>query len=211
MTHLKNTTSLSNTFNKLFYDTVITNDKAIRDNLKDVISFSKQVLKAKEEKKLNQFLLIAMPYMVIEEEIKLKNGTSKMKLKLVREGSFKNYLTWIYNIANNEEILLKQFMNSKNKIAGLSGLNTFINDIKNPKNKEAKNKPQVMASKDVKTSSEVEASKELLDVENFGIDEFKTLFKNNEVAFNIELAQALESVIKIQLSEVNKEAIKKQA
>ena len=211
MTHLKNTTSLSNTFNKLFYDAVISSDKAIRDNLKDVISFSKQVLKAKEEKKLNEFLLLAMPYMVIEEEIKLKNGTSKIKLKLVREGSFKNYLTWIYNIANNEEILLKQFMNSKNKIAGLSGLNTFINDIKNPKNKEAKNKPQVMASKDVKTSSEVEASTELLDVENFGIDEFKTLFKNNEVAFNIELAQALESVIKIQLSEVNKEAIKKQA
>ena len=211
MTHLKNTTSLSNTFNKLFYDTVISNDKAIRDNLKDIISFCKQVLKAKEEKKLNEFLLLAMPYMIIEEEIKLKNGTSKIKLKLVREGSFKNYLTWIYNIANNEEILLKQFMNSKNKIAGLSGLNTFINDIKNPKNKEAKNKPQVMASKDVKTSSEVEASKELLDVENFGIDEFKTLFKNNEVAFNIELAQALESVIKIQLSEVNKEAIKKQA
>jgi len=211
MKNLKNTTSLANTFNTLFYDAVISSDRAIRDNLKDVISFSKQVLKAKEEKKLNEFLLIAMPYMVIEEEIKLKNGTSKMKLKLVREGSFKNYLTWIYNIANNEEILLKQFMNSKNKIAGLSGLNTFINDIKNPKNKEAKNKPQVMASKDVKTSSEVEASKELLDVENFGIDEFKTLFKNNEVAFNIELAQALESVIKIQLSEVNKEAIKKQA
>ena len=42
-----------------------------------------------------------------------------------------------------------------------------------------------------------------------GIEEFKTLFQNNEVAFNIELAQALESVIKIQLSKVNKEAIKK--
>ena len=204
MTHLKNTTSLSNTFNKLFYDTVITNDKAIRDNLKDVISFSKQVLKAKEEKKLNEFLLLAMPYMVIEEEIKLKNGTSKMKLKLVREGSFKNYLTWIYNIANNEEILLKQFMNSKNKIAGLSGLNTFINDIKNPKNKEAKN-----TSKKVSTSSSVEAEASNIDASNMGIEEFKTLFQNNEVAFNIELAQALESVIKIQLSKVNKEAIKK--
>ena len=211
MTNLKNTTSLANTFNTLFYDAVISSDKAIRDNLKDVISFSKQVLKAKEEKKLNEFLLVAMPYMVIEEEIKLKNGTTKMKLKLVREGSFKNYLTWIYNIANNEEILLNQFMNSKNKIAGLSGLNTFINDIKNPKNKEAKNKPQVMANKDVKTSSEVEASKELLDIESLGIEEFKALFQNNEVAFNIELAQALESVIKIQLSKVNKEAIKKQA
>ena len=211
MTHLKNTTSLSNTFNKLFYDTVISNDKAIRDNLKDIISFCKQVLKAKEEKKLNEFLLLAMPYMIIEEEIKLKNGTSKIKLKLVREGSFKNYLTWIYNIANNEEILLKQFMNSKNKIAGLSGLNTFINDIKNPKNKEAKN-----TSKKVSTSSSVEANEEASNIEDFGIDEFKTLFQNNEVAFNIELVQALESVIKIQLveklkneSKVNKEAIKK--
>ena len=204
MKNLKNTTSLANTFNTLFYDAVISSDRAIRDNLKDVISFSKQVLKAKEEKKLNQFLLIAMPYMVIEEEIKLKNGTSKMKLKLVREGSFKNYLTWIYNIANNEEILLKQFMNSKNKIAGLSGLNTFINDIKNPKNKEAKN-----TSKKVSTSSSVEASEETSSIEEFGIDEFKTLFQNNEVAFNIELAQALESVIKIQLTKVNKEAIKK--
>ena len=200
------TTSLANTFNTLFYDAVISSDRAIRDNLKDVISFSKQVLKAKEEKKLNEFLLLAMPYMVIEEEIKLKNGTSKIKLKLVREGSFKNYLTWIYNIANNEEILLKQFMNSKNKIAGLSGLNTFINDIKNPKNKEAKN-----TSKKVSTSSSVEANEEALNLNalEFGMEEFKTLFQNNEVSFNIELAQALESVIKIQLSEVNKEAIKK--
>ena len=210
MTNLKNTTSLSNTFNKLFYDAVISSDKAIRDNLKDIIAYCKQVKKAKDEKKLNEFLLIAMPYMVIEEEVKLKNGTSKMKLKLVREGSFKNYLTYIYNIANNEDILLNQFMKSKNKIAQLSGLHSFINDIKNPKNKEAKNKPQVMASKEVKTSS-VEASEEASNIEDFGIDEFKTLFKNNEVAFNIELSQALESVIKIQLSEVNKEAIKKQA
>ena len=207
MTHLKNTTSLSNTFNKLFYDTVITNDKAIRDNLKDVISFSKQVKKAKDEKKLNEFLLLAMPYMVIEEEIKLKNGTTKVKLKLVREGSFKNYLTWIYNIANNEEILLKQFMNSKNKIAGLSGLNTFINDIKNPKNKEAKNKPQVMASKDVKTSSEVEASKELLDAENLGNEEFKALFTNCELSQLTELRDILENVI----SSKNPMKIKKQA
>lgn len=206
MAHLKNSTSLANTFNNLFYDTVITNDKAIRDNLKDIIAYCKQVLKAKEEKKLNKFLLIAMPYMVIEEEIKLKNGTSKMKLKLVREGSFKNYLTYIYNIANNEDILLNQFMKSKNKIAQLSGLHSFINDIKNPKNKEAKN-----ISKKVSTSSSVEANEETSSIEDFGIDEFKTLFQNNEVAFNIELAQALESVIKIQLSKVNKEAIKKQA
>ena len=207
MKNLKNTTSLANTFNTLFYDAVISSDRAIRDNLKDVISFSKQVLKAKEEKKLNEFLLIAMPYMVIEEEIKLKNGTSKMKLKLVREGSFKNYLTWIYNIANNEEILLKQFMNSKNKIAGLSGLNTFINDIKNPKNKEAKNKPQVMASKDVKTSSEVEASKELLDAENLGNEEFKVLFNTCELSQLTELRDILENVI----ASKNPMKIKKQA
>jgi len=206
MTNFKNTTSLANTFNNLFYDTVITNDKAIRDNLKDIIAYCKQVLKAKEEKKLNEFLLIAMPYMVIEEEVKLKNGTSKMKLKLVREGSFKNYLTYIYNIANNEEILLNQFMKSKNKIAQLSGLHSFINDIKNPKNTEAKN-----TSKKVSTSSSVEANEEAsnLNASNMGIEEFKTLFQNNEVSFNIELAQALESVIKIQLSKVNKEAIKK--
>ena len=211
MTNLKNTTSLANTFNSLFYDTVISNDKAIRDNLKDVIAYCKQVLKAKEEKKLNEFLLIAMPYMVEEEEIKLKNGSTKMKLKLVRKGSFKNYLTWIYNIASNEEILLNDFMKSDNKVSTLSGLNTFINNVKNPKNTEAKNKPQVMASKDVKTSSEVEASKELLDIENLGVEEFKALFEINEVAFNIELAQALEAVIIIQLSKVNKEAIKKHA
>jgi hypothetical protein len=211
MTHLKNTTSLANTFNTLFYDAVISSDKAIRLAIKDVVSFSKQVLKAKEAKSLNEFLLLAMPYMIEEEEIKLKNGTTKMKLKLVRKGSFKNYLTWIYNIASNEEILLNDFMKSDNKVSTLSGLNTFINNVKNPKNKEAKNKPQVMASKDVKTSSEVEASKELLDIENLGVEEFKALFEINEVAFNIELAQALESVIKIQLSKVNKEAIKKQA
>jgi len=62
----------------------------------------------------------------------------------------------------------------------------------------------------------VEATEEASNIEDFGIDEFKTLFQNNEVAFNIELVQALESVIKIQLveklkneSKVNKEAIKK--
>ena len=199
MTNLKNTTSLANTFNTLFYDAVISSDKAIRDNLKDVIAYCKQVLKAKEAKNLNEFLLVAMPYMVIEEEIKLKNGTTKMKLKLVREGSFKNYLTWIYNIANNADILLNQFMNSKNKIAGLSGLNTFINDIKNPKNKEAKNKPQVMTSKDIEEKNEVEAS--TVDATNFGIENYITLFKNNDIAFNIEIAQALEKRIKIQYAD----------
>ena len=145
-----------------------------------------------------------MPYMVIEEEVKLKNGTTNMKLKLVREGSFKNYLTYIYSIANNEDILVNQFMKSKNMIAQLSCLHSFINDIKNPKNKEAKN-----TSKKVSTSSSVEAEASNIDASNMGLEEFKTLFQNNEVAFNIELAQALESVIKIQLSRVNKEAIKK--
>ena len=195
MTNLKNTTSLSNTFNKLFYDAVISSDKAIRLAIKDVTSYCKQVLKAKEEKRLNEFLLVAMPYMVEEEEIKLKNGTTKIKLKLVRKGSFKNYLTWIYNIANNEEILLNDFMKSDNKVSTLSGLNTFINDVKNPKNKEAKNKPQVMASKNVKTSSDVEASKELLDAENLGNEEFKALFTTCEVSQLIELRDILENVI----------------
>lgn len=195
MTNLKNTTSLSNTFNKLFYDAVISSDKAIRDNLNDVISFSKQVKKAKDEKKLNEFLLVAMPYMVEEEEIKLKNGTTKMKLKLVRSGSFKNYLTFIYNVADNESILKNDFIKSDNKVSTLSGLSTFINNVKNPKNKEAKNKPQVMASKEVKTSSEVEASKELLDAENLGNEEFKALFTTCEVSQLIELRDILENVI----------------
>lgn len=195
MTNLKNTTSLSNTFNKLFYDAVISSDKAIRDNLNDIISFSKQVKKAKDEKKLNEFLLIAMPYMVEEEEIKLKNGTTKMKLKLVRNGSFKNYLTFIYNVADNESILKNDFIKSDNKVSTLSGLSTFINNVKNPKNKEAKNKPQVMASKNVKTSSDVEASKELLDAENLGNEEFKALFTTCEVSQLIELRDILENVI----------------
>ena len=195
MTNLKNTTSLSNTFNKLFYDAVISSDKAIRDNLNDIISFSKQVKKAKDEKKLNEFLLVAMPYMVEEEEIKLKNGTTKMKLKLVRNGSFKNYLTFIYNVADNESILKNDFIKSDNKVSTLSGLSTFINNVKNPKNKEAKNKPQVMASKNVKTSSDVEASKELLDAENLGNEEFKALFTTCEVSQLIELRDILENVI----------------
>ena len=204
MTHLKNTTSLANTFNSLFYDTVISNDKAIRLALKDVISFSKQVLKAKEAKSLNEFLLIAMPYMIEEEEVKLKNGSTKMKLKLVRKGSFKNYLTWIYNIASNEEILLNDFMKSDNKVSTLSGLNTFINNVKNPKNTEAKNKPQVMASKDVKTSSEVEASKELLDTQNLGREEFNVLFSNVELSLKVELVEDLQRMIAEELAENKK-------
>ena len=194
MTNLKNTTSLSNTFNKLFYDAVISSDKAIRDNLNDVISFSKQVKKAKDEKKLNEFLLIAMPYMVEEEEIKLKNGTTKMKLKLVRSGSFKNYLTFIYNVADNESILKNDFIKSDNKVSTLSGLSTFINNVKNPKNKEAKNKPQVMASKEVKTSSEVEASKDF-NIAMMSNEEFKEVFKIHEVSQLIELRDILENVI----------------
>jgi len=206
MTNLKNTTSLANTFNTLFYDAVISSDKAIRDSLKDVISFSKQVLKAKEAKSLNEFLLIAMPYMIEDEEVKLKNGSTKMKLKLVRKGSFKNYLTWIYNIASNEEILLNDFMKSDNKVSTLSGLNTFINNVKNPKNTEAKNKPQVMASKDVKTSSEVEASKELLDTENLGREEFNVLFSNVELSLKVELVEDLQRMIAEELAENKKRA-----
>ena len=206
MTNLKNTTSLANTFNTLFYDAVISSDKAIRDSLKDVISFSKQVLKAKEAKSLNEFLLIAMPYMIEDEEVKLKNGSTKMKLKLVRKGSFKNYLTWIYNIASNEEILLNDFMKSDNKVSTLSGLNTFINNVKNPKNKEAKNTPQVMASKDVKTSSEVEASKELLDTENLGREEFNVLFSNVELSLKVELVEDLQRMIAEELAENKKRA-----
>lgn len=194
MTNLKNTTSLSNTFNKLFYDAVISSDKAIRDNLNDIISFSKQVKKAKDEKKLNEFLLVAMPYMVEEEEIKLKNGTTKMKLKLVRSGSFKNYLTFIYNVADNESILKNDFIKSDNKVSTLSGLSTFINNVKNPKNKEAKNKPQVMASKEVKTSSEVEASKDF-NTTMMSNEEFKEMFKIHEVSQLIELRDVLENVI----------------
>ena len=206
MTHLKNTTSLANTFNTLFYDAVISNDKAIRLAIKDVVSFSKQVLKAKEAKSLNEFLLLAMPYMIEEEEIKLKNGSTKMKLKLVRKGSFKNYLTWIYNIASNEEILLNDFMKSDNKVSTLSGLNTFINNVKNPKNTEAKNKPQVMASKDVKTSSEVEASKELLDTQNLGREEFNVLFSNVELSLKVELVEDLQRMIAEELAENKKRA-----
>ena len=206
MTNLKNTTSLANTFNTLFYDAVISSDKSIRDSLKDVISFSKQVLKAKEAKSLNEFLLIAMPYMIEDEEVKLKNGSTKMKLKLVRKGSFKNYLTWIYNIASNEEILLNDFMKSDNKVSTLSGLNTFINNVKNPKNTEAKNKPQVMASKDVKTSSEVEASKELLDTENLGREEFNVLFSNVELSLKVELVEDLQRMIAEELAENKKRA-----
>mgnify|MGYP003656803588 FL=1 len=206
MTYSTTTTSLANTFNSLFYDTVISNDKAIRLALKDVISFSKQVLKAKEAKSLNEFLLIAMPYMIEEEEIKLKNGSTKMKLKLVRKGSFKNYLTWIYNIASNEEILLNDFMKSDNKVSTLSGLNTFINNVKNPKNTEAKNKPQVMANKDVKTSSEVEASKELLDIENLGREEFNVLFSNIELSLKVELVEDLQRMIAEELAENKKRA-----
>ena len=203
----KSTTSLANTFNNIFYDSVLNNDKTIRDNLKDIISFCKQVKEAKTLGNLNNFLLVAMPYMIIEDTQKLKNGTDKRKLKLVRSGSFKNYLTFIYNIADNSDILLNDFMDSTNKISELSGLSTFINNVKNPKNKEAKNKPQVMASKEVKTSSEVEASKELLDAENLGNEEFKALFTNCELSQLTELRDILENVI----SSKNPMKIKKQA
>jgi len=200
-------TNLIKTFNKIFYDNVINADKEIRDNLKDIIAFCKLVKASKNAKKLNEFLINSeLNYLVETYEEKLKDGNIKLKSKLVRSGSFKNYLTFIYNIADNEEILINDFMNSKNKVSTLSGLSSFINDIKNPKNKEAKN-----TSKKVSTSSSVEANEEALNLNalEFGMEEFKTLFQNNEVSFNIELAQALESVIKIQLSEVNKEAIKK--
>ena len=201
------TTSLANTFNNIFYDSVLNNDKSIRDNIKDIITFCQTVKEAKTMGKLNQFLLVVMPYMIIEDTQKLKNGTDKVKLKLVRSGSFKNYLTFIYNIADNSDILINDFMKSTNKISELSGLSTFINNVKNPKNKEAKNKPQVMASKDVKTSSEVEASKELLDAQNLSNEDFKALFNSCELSQVIELRDILENVI----ASKNTMKIKKQA
>ena len=202
MTHLKNTTSLANTFNTLFYDNVITQDTDIRIALPDIITFCKQVKEAKKLGKLNEFLLVAMPYMIIEDTQTLKNGSAKRKLKLVRSGSFKNYLTFIYNIADNAELL--NSIPTTTKISALSGLSTYINDTKNPKNKEAKNKPQVMSSKEVKSSSEVEASKELLNAENLGRQEFNVLFSTIALDLKVELVEDLQRMIASELAENKK-------
>ena len=189
-------TKLIKTFNKIFYDNVINADKEIRDNLNDIIAFCKLVKASKEAKSLNEFLINSeLNYLVETYEEKLKDGSIKLKSKLVRSGSFKNYLTFIYNIADNAEILTNDFMKSKNKVSTLSGLSSFINDIKNPKNKEAKNK-----SKKVSTSTSVE--KEESDLENplkvnpknLSIDDFKLMFKSYDLAFLNDIQNCLENV-----------------
>ena len=197
-------TKLIKTFNKIFYDNVINADKEIRDNLKDIISFCKLVKASKNEKKLNEFLINSeLNYLVETYEEKLKDGSIKLKSKLVRSGSFKNYLTFIYNIADNEEILNNDFMNSKNKISTLSGLSSFINDIKNPKNKEAKNK-----SKKVTTSTSVEKDKSELEAnlneiaKNLTVDDFKLIFNSYDVAFLNDIQNCLDNVKASKLNEI---------
>lgn len=197
-------TKLIKTFNKIFYDNVINADKEIRDNLKDIIAFCKLVKASKEAKSLNEFLINSeLNYLVETYEEKLKDGSIKLKSKLVRSGSFKNYLTFIYNIADNAEILNNDFMKSKNKISTLSGLSSFINDIKNPKNKEAKNK-----SKKVSTSTSVEKNDSELEAnlneiaKNLTVDDFKLIFNSYDVAFLNDIQTCLDNVKAFKLSEI---------
>ena len=197
-------TNLIKTFNKIFYDNVINADKEIRTNLKDIIAFCKLVKASKEAKSLNEFLINSeLNYLVETYEEKLKDGTIKLKSKLVRNGSFKNYLTFIYNIADNEEILNNDFMKSKNKVSTLSGLSSFINDIKNPKNKEAKNK-----SKKVSTSTSVDKEESELETnlneiaKNLTVDEFKLIFNSYDVAFLNEIQTCLDNVKASKLNEI---------
>lgn len=197
-------TKLIKTFNKIFYDNVINADKEIRDNLNDIIAFCKLVKASKEAKSLNEFLINSeLNYLVETYEEKLKDGSIKLKSKLVRNGSFKNYLTFIYNIADNAEILTNDFMKSKNKVSTLSGLSSFINDIKNPKNKEAKNK-----SKKVSTSTSVEKEESELETnlneiaKNLTVDDFKLIFNSYDVAFLNEIQTCLDNVKAFKLSEI---------
>ena len=196
-------TNLIKTFNKIFYDNVINADKEIRANLKDIIAFCKLVKASKEAKSLNEFLINSeLNYLVETYEEKLKDGNIKLKSKLVRHGSFKNYLTFIYNIADNAEILNNDFMESKNKVSTLSGLSSFINDIKNPKNKEAKNK-----SKKVSTSTSVEKDESELETnlneiaKNLTVDDFKLIFNSYDVAFLNEIQTCLDNVKASKLNE----------
>lgn len=197
-------TNLIKTFNKIFYDNVINADKEIRDNLKDIISFCKLVKASKDAKKLNEFLINSeLNYLVETYEEKLKDGSIKLKSKLVRSGSFKNYLTFIYNIADNAEILNNDFMKSKNKVSTLSGLSSFINDIKNPKNKETKNK-----SKKVSTSTSVEKDESELETNlnelanKLDVDSFKLIFQAYEVGFLNEIQTVLDNVKKSKVNEI---------
>ena len=199
-------TNLIKTFNKIFYDNVINADKEIRTNLKDIISFCKLVKASKDAKNLNEFLINSqLNYLVETYEEKLKDGTMKLKSKLVRSGSFKNYLTFIYNIADNENILINDFMASKNKVSTLSGLSSFINDIKNPKNKDAKNK-----SKKVSTSTSVDKEESELETnlnniaKNLTVDDFKLIFNSYDISFLNDIQTCLENVKSSKLNDVNK-------
>lgn len=189
-------TNLIKTFNKIFYDNVINADKEIRNNLKDIIAFCKLVKASKDAKNLNEFLINSeLNYLVETYEEKLKDGSIKLKSKLVRSGSFKNYLTFIYNIANNADILLNDFVKSDNKVSTLSGLSSFINDAKNPKNKEAKNK-----SKKVSTSTSVEKDENQLETnlndiaKTLTVEDFKLVFNSYDISFLNEIQTCLENV-----------------
>ena len=198
-------TNLIKTFNKIFYDNVINADKEIRNNLNDIIAFCKLVKASKDAKNLNEFLINSeLNYLVETYEEKLKDGSMKLKSKLVRTGSFKNYLSFIYNIADNSEILTNNFMASKNKVSTLSGLSSFINDIKNPKNKETKNK-----SKKVSTSTSVEKEESELETnlnniaKNLTVDDFKLIFNSYDISFLNDIQTCLENVKSLKMNDVN--------
>lgn len=203
-------TNLINTFNKIFYDNVINADKEIRNNLNDIIAFCKLVKASKDAKNLNEFLINSeLNYLVETYEEKLKDGSLKLKSKLVRTGSFKNYLTFIYNIADNSEILINDFMKSKNKVSTLSGLSSFINDIKNPKNKETKNKSKKVSTATSVEKDESELETNLNDIaKNLTIEDFKLVFNSYDVSFLNEIQNCLENV---KASKFNKKLNNKKA
>ena len=96
-------------------------------------------------------------------------------------------------------------MNSKNKVSTLSGLSSFINDIKNPKNKEAKNKSIKVTTSTIVEKDESELETNLNEIaKNLTVDDFKLIFNSYDVAFLNDIQTCLDNVKASKVSEIRK-------
>ena len=90
-------------------------------------------------------------------------------------------------------------MESKNKVSTLSGLSSFINDIKNPKNKETKNKSKKVSTSTSVEKNESELQTNLNDIaKNLTVDDFNSY----DTAFLNDIQTCLDNVKAFKLNQI---------
>ena len=158
---------------KIFNQVVVTNmgnaSDAFHASLDAIVSVCEGAYKAKQEKKLNEFLAKNVPCLVQEKIVETKKEVKKVITQirdsaLMPKGVNKNTVSFMLVIGENAEIA-KTLPSSKG-VYELSGLKTFCNDILNPKNTTPKNKAKNDTKKDT-AKTDVAETAETLTADQF--------------------------------------------